>query len=63
MARSAGERTKRESAATRGATSGALELGAEGELAAGTTFKRELVSRSGDLLRFVGIGATVASGP
>ncbi|WP_434045755.1 MULTISPECIES: hypothetical protein [Sorangium] len=43
------------------ATSSALEVGASGELTAGTTFNLELVGRSGDLLRFAAVAATVVS--
>ncbi|WP_433933823.1 hypothetical protein AB3662_05305 [Sorangium cellulosum] len=43
------------------ATSSALEVGASGELTAGTTFNLELVGRSDDLLRFAAVAATVVS--
>ncbi|WP_437962839.1 hypothetical protein WME76_47310 (plasmid) [Sorangium sp. So ce119] len=43
------------------ATSGALEVGASGELTEGTTFNLELVGRSDDLLRFAAVAATVVS--
>ncbi|XXX78666.1 hypothetical protein WMF30_07810 [Sorangium sp. So ce134] len=43
------------------ATSGALEVGASGELTVGTTFNLELVARAEDLLRFAAASATVVT--
>ncbi|WP_437318517.1 hypothetical protein [Sorangium sp. So ce385] len=43
------------------AASGALEVGASGELTAGTTFNLELVARAEDLLRFAAVAATVVT--
>ncbi|WP_437636784.1 hypothetical protein [Sorangium sp. So ce854] len=44
-----------------GASSSALEVGASGELAVGTTFNLELVGRADNLLRFAAVAATVVS--
>ncbi|MGK3996786.1 hypothetical protein [Sorangium sp. So ce1024] len=42
-----------------GASSSALEVGASGALTVGTTFNLAIVGRSGDLLRFAAVAATV----